>query len=143
MTRRTISFLCVLFVISSVAWAQVTTGTISGTVSDETGGVLPGVAVIVTNTETGVGRAVVTDDEGRYNAPSLSLGDYEVSAGLTGFQTGVRSGIRLTVGREAIVDITLSIGSISERVVVEGEAPLVESTSSTVTSLVDDKKICL
>ncbi|MDA2934226.1 TonB-dependent receptor [Acidobacteria bacterium AH-259-D05] len=141
MTRTTINILCVLLLVSGIAWAQVTTGTISGTVSDETGGVLPGVEVTVTNTDTGGVRAVVTDDAGRYSAPNLTLGNYEVSAGLTGFQTGVRSGIKLTVGREAIIDISLRIGEISERVVVEGEAPLVEATSSTVVGLVDDKKI--
>jgi outer membrane receptor for ferrienterochelin and colicin len=69
------------------------------------------------------------------------LGNYEVEAGLAGFQTSVRSGIQLTVGREAVVDIRLSIGEISERVVVEGEAALVETTSPTLTGLVDQRKI--
>ena len=133
MRKTATTLTCLLILLSGVAWAQVITGTISGTVSDETGAVLPGVEVIVTNTDTSTVRAVVTDDAGRYSAPRLSLGNYEVQAGLTGFQTGVRSGIKLTVGREAIVDIQLSIGAISERVVVEGEAPLVESTTSTVT----------
>ncbi len=141
MKRTATTLTCLLILFSGPIWAQVTTGNISGTVSDETGGVLPGVAVTVTNTDTGINRVVVTGDEGRYRASSLSLGNYEVQAGLTGFQTGVRSGIKLTVGREAIVDIQLSIGSISERVVVTGEAPLVELTTTTVTGLVDDKKI--
>jgi hypothetical protein len=133
-------FLLVTFHLS-VAWAQETTGTISGTITDETGAVLPGVDMTVLNTNTGISRSVISDDEGRYNATSLSLGEYEVQAALAGFQTGVRTGIGLTVGRVAIVDIQLSIGSISERVIVEGEAPLVESTSSVITGLVDDKKI--
>lgn len=141
MIRATITIFSVVLLVSGLSLAQVTTGTISGTVSDETGGVLPGVEVFVTNTDTSSSRTVVTDDEGRYSAPSLSLGNYEVSAGLTGFQTGVRSGIKLTLGQKAIVDISLQIGSISERVVVEGEAPLVESASSTIIGLVDDKQI--
>ncbi len=141
MKRTAIVVTFLLILVSGLAWAQVTTGTISGTVSDETGGVLPGVEIQVTQVDTGATRSVVSDDEGRYSAPSLSLGNYEVQAALTGFQTAVRSGIRLTVGREAIVNVQLQIGSISERVVVEAEAALVESTSSTVAGLVDDQQI--
>jgi len=125
----------------SLAWAQTTTGTILGTVSDETGGVLPGVEITLTNTDTGASRTVVSDDEGRYRSPNLTLGNWEVQAALTGFQTSVRSGIQLTVGREAVVNLRLSIGEITERVVVEGEAPLVETTSPALTALVDQRKI--
>ena len=135
------TFSVALVLCFSAGLAQVTTGTISGTVTDETGGILPGVEVTVTHTDTNLNRSVVTDDEGRYIAPNLSLGNYEVQVGLTGFRTGVRSGIQLTIGREAEVDFTLAVGEISERVIVEGEAPLVEATTSTVTSLVDDRKI--
>ena len=125
----------------SLAWAQTTTGSILGTVTDETGGVLPGVEVTLTNTDTGISRTVVSGDEGTYRAPNLSLGNYEVEAALAGFQTSVRSGIQLTVGREAVVNLRLSIGEISERVVVEGEAALVETTSPVLTGLVDERKI--
>jgi len=125
----------------SLAWAQTTTGSISGTVTDETGGVLPGVDIVLTNTDTGASRTVISDDEGRYRGPNLTLGNYEVEAALAGFQTSVRSGIQLTVGREAVVNIQLSIGEISERVVVEGEAALVETTSPTLTQLVDQRQI--
>lgn len=125
----------------SLAWAQVTTGTILGTVTDETGAVLPGVTITLTNTDTGLTRTVISNDEGTYRGPSLTLGNYEVQAELAGFQTGVRSGIQLTVGREAVVNIRLSIGEITERVVVQGEASLVETTSSTLIGLVDDRKI--
>jgi len=125
----------------SLAWAQTTTGTILGTVSDETGGVLPGVEITLTNTDTGASRTVVSDDEGRYRSPNLTLGNWEVQAALTGFQTSIRSGIQLTVGREAVVNLRLSIGEITERVVVEGEAPLVETTSPALTALVDQRKI--
>ena len=128
-----------VFLLSYPALAQ--SATISGTVSDDSGGILPGVSVIVTHLDTSRVREVVTDDEGRYRATSLALGNYEVEAGLTGFQTTVRSGITLTVGQQAVIDLTLSVGSITERVVVTGDAPLVDTTSSTVTSLVDDRTI--
>ena len=121
--------------------AQATSATILGTVTDETGGVLPGVEVTVTNLERGTTRTAISDDEGRYRAPELQLGDYEVSAMLSGFQTAVRSGITMTVGRQAVVDLVLSVGEITERIVVTGEAPTVETTSSTISGLVDEAKI--
>ena len=121
--------------------AQTTSGTILGTVADETGGVLPGVEVTVTNLDTGAIRLAISDDEGRYRAPEVAPGNYEISAALAGFTTAVRSGINMTVNRQARVDLTLSVGNISERVVVTGEAPTVDTTSSTISGLVDGKKI--
>lgn len=123
------------------AFAQVTTATISGTVKDETGGVLPGVTLTVKHLDTEIGRTLVTDEGGRYRVPQLALGNYEVQAELPGFRTGVRSGITLAVGQEAVVNFTLNVGEITEKVVVTGEAPLVETTSSAISGLVDDKKI--
>ena len=121
--------------------AQVPTGTISGTANDPTGAVLPGLTVTVTHTEKGLSRTLVTDDEGRYQAPNLAVGSYEVKAELPGFRTLVRSGIRLTVGRHAVVDLLLQIGEIADQVSVVGEAPLLETTSSSFSSLVDERRI--
>src|SRR5262245_6517254 len=98
----------------SFALAQ-TTATISGTVKDETGAVLPGVAAEIKNIATGVIRSIVTDDEGRYSVPELMPGSYQVEASLTGFQTAIRTGINLTVGRHAIIDVVLKIGAMDEK----------------------------
>src|SRR5262245_7650824 len=105
--------------VSGLVSAQ-TTATISGTVSDETGGVLPGVTVTARNTETGVSRETVTDTEGRYKASALSIGEYEVTATMQGFQPVVRRGIQLTIGREAVVDFSLALGAVTESVEVSG-----------------------
>ncbi len=75
------------------------------------------------------------------SAPLLSTGNYEIRAELAGFQTGVRRGIRLLVGQEAVVDFTLEIGSITEEVVVTGEAPLVNTTSSTLSSVISERQV--
>jgi len=120
----------VLSVAGSPLLAQGATGTISGVVSDTTGAVLPGVEVSVTNVGTTQSRLVITGDEGRYSTPQLLSGDYEVRAELAGFQTGVRQGIRLVVGQQAVVNFSLQVGSISEEVIVTGEAPLVNTTNS-------------
>jgi len=130
-----------LFCNLAVAMAQVTTGTISGTVQDSTGAVVPGVNITIRNTETGLTRAVASDEAGRYRAPNLPLGAYEVEGSKPGFQTEVRRGITLTVGREAVVNLPLKVGAVAERVEVTGEAPLVDTTSASMEFLVDDKKI--
>src|SRR5438093_2987488 len=111
----------VLFVVlASVAavGAQTASGTISGSVRDETGAVLPGATVLVTNADTSQTRTLVTDASGRYSAPDLAPGPYEVKASLSGFAPIVRSGIRLTVGRDAVVDFALKLGAISDQVTV-------------------------
>src|SRR5262245_11863544 len=127
---------------TQLAFAQVNTATISGTVHDTSGAVLPGASVTIVNQETGISRMVVTNETGRYSAPALGLGNnYQVTAELAGFQSQVRSGIALTVGREAVVDFTLSVGAVSEKVEVTEDAPLVELTNANLGGLVDDRTI--
>jgi len=132
---RVLVFLCFG---GELVLAQVITGTISGTVSDDSGSVVPGATISVRNTNTGISRNVNADAAGRYTVPRLALGDYEVKAGAPGFQTLVHSGITLTVGREATVDLVLKVGAVAETITVTGEAPLVESTTATVSGLVDE-----
>src|SRR5712691_5123494 len=124
-----------------LASAQVTTGTISGTVQDQSGAAVAGTEVTVKNLDTGIARTITSDPGGRYTAPDLPLGNYEVQGQHSGFQTEVRSGINITVGREAVVNLALKVGQLSEKVTITGEAPLVESTTSAMSSLVDERTI--
>jgi hypothetical protein len=135
--------LLVLFFGLSVgqAAAQETTATILGTATDQSGGVLPGVSITVRNLGTSLTRAVVTDSEGRYRMPALSVGSYEITAQLSGFQSVVRSGIVLTVATEAVVNIMMRLGDLSEQLTVTGEAPLVETTTSMVSNLVTQQQL--
>ena len=121
--------------------AQGTTGTISGTVRDQTGAVLPNASIQVSNQETGRARTVTTDAGGRYRVASLELGTYTVQASLAGFRTSVKSGIVLTVGSEVIVDLTTEVGQITESVTVAAETSLVQTTSAELSGLVGDKEI--
>src|SRR6266478_1003506 len=132
--------LCVLL-FTAVAVAQVTTGTISGTVKDTSGAVITGAQVVLLNDDTGISRTVQSDSAGRYSASSLSLGKYRVTATQQGFQTQVRSGIELTVGREAVVDLVMAVGAVAEKVEVVGEAPSIETTTATVSGLVNQEQI--
>ncbi len=116
-------------------------GTILGTVQDESQAVLPGVSVTATNLGTNQSRTTISDDEGRYRVSQLPSGTYEVQAELSGFSTGVRRPIVLSMDSQAVVNFNLSIGQITERVVVTGEAAMVETTSAVTSGLVDDRQI--
>src|SRR5262245_42342446 len=133
------AFLVVL--LSASALAQLTTGTINGTVTDSSGAAIPGASITVKNVETGIARNTISGETGRYEVPNLQPGSYEISASLAGFQTSVRNGVTLAVGQNAVVDHALQVGQVSETVEVTGEAPVVETTTATVTYLVDEAKV--
>src|SRR6185503_11954498 len=120
----------VLFVLcfASLAGAQgqAINGAIEGTITDESGGLLPGVVVTVTNVDTGETRSVVTNDRGIYRAPLLPLGAYRVTAELQGFKKYEQAGISLSAGQIAVVDVKLGVGAVTETVSVSAEPPAVD-----------------
>jgi hypothetical protein len=126
--------------LASPTFAQVTTATLQGTVNDQTGAALPGANVTAKQQETGRTRAVVSDAHGRYQVIALEPGTYDLTVELSGFQTTLRRGIALSLGETTVVDVMLGVGS-AEQVEVSARAPLVETTSSSVSSLVDEKQI--
>src|SRR2546428_4098478 len=132
-------FLLIFFV--SLAFAQLDTGTISGTVADQTGAAVPGASVGIKNVATGIVRRLVTNEAGRYEAVALPIGTYEVTASLAGFQTLVRGGIGLTVGRNAVVDIALRVGEVTQAITITAETSQVETTTATVTQLIDERRV--
>src|SRR5438270_4449988 len=121
--------------------SQVNTGTISGVVQDTSGAVIAGAMVTIRNVDTGTARTLTSDEGGRYIAPALPLGNYEVVGQQTGFQTEVRSGIILTVGREEVINLTLRVGQLADTVTVTAEAPVIETTTAAMSSLVDQRTI--
>ncbi|MBI4455710.1 MAG: TonB-dependent receptor [Acidobacteria bacterium] len=143
MMKRMSSLLC-FTVVLSLGWnvyGQSRGGAVSGVVKDASGAILPGVTITVRSTETGLTRSAVTNDEGLYRAPELAVGNYEVQAELSGFQTAVRTGINLTVGRELVIDFTLQVGELSDKVVVSGEAPMVDTTRATLSDVVEERQL--
>lgn len=117
---------CLGLASSAFAQSQAINGTIEGTVTDSSGAVLPGVTVTVTNTDTGAVRSVVTNDKGVYRAILLPLGRYKVAAELQGFKTFEQSGINLSAGMTAVVNVTMGVGAVTEVVSVTGEAPIAQ-----------------
>jgi hypothetical protein len=122
--------------------AQVSTvGSISGTVHDPQGAAVPNAEVTVTEESTGATRTVTTNDQGFYSIPSLPVGRYSVSASPTGFKKTVNSGIELHIGDKLNIDLSLEVGAVGETVTVTGEASLVSTRSSDVSSLVTQKQV--
>src|SRR5437762_3909078 len=97
------------------AQSQATNGSIEGTIVDPSGGVLPGVTVTITNTDTGIERVVVTNELGLFRAPLLPIGTYRVAAELQGFKRFEKTGVHLSVGETVVVNATLKIGRASCR----------------------------
>jgi len=121
--------------------AQNVAASIQGRVTDSSGEVIQGARVTVRNTGTGDTREMITDASGRYHAPLLPPGEYEVKVALAGFQTVEHRGIRLTVGQDAVADVSLEIGKMTEELVVAGDVSRVNLTSGAVTGLVGEKEI--
>ena len=110
--------------------AQQGTSEIGGKVTDQQSAVLPGVAIVVTNEDTGVFREVVTGPEGSYFVPQIIPGRYRITAKLAGFRSLERRGVLIEVGRTQTLDLTLDVGALAETVTVTGDAPLVDVTSA-------------
>lgn len=121
--------------------AQGTTATILGTVTDTTGAAVPGAAVQVKNVGTGQTQSTQSDAQGRFNVPDLIVGDYEVQAAKAGFATLLHKGITLTVGSQGVVDFALQVGQQTQTVTVEGQVTQVETTTSTVSTLVSQAQM--
>src|SRR5439155_214856 len=105
-------FLCLC---SSIAWGQ-STAQINGTVTDQSGAVLPGVEVTATQTETGLTRSVVSNETGSYVLPNLPVGPYRLEAGLPGFRKFAQTGIVLQVGGNPVINISLQVGQVADTV---------------------------
>src|SRR5262249_49825872 len=111
MRFRVIVAVVLLLVTASFAAAQITSATLSGTIKDETGGVLPGVDVMIRNVDTGLTRNTVSDANGYFTVPGLPPGKYETRATLQGFRTGVQSDVALQVGHQPALNIVLKVGT--------------------------------
>ncbi|MBI3940679.1 MAG: TonB-dependent receptor [Acidobacteria bacterium] len=118
-----------------------TTATLSGTVHDASGAVLPGVSITAESPETGRTQESVSDDQGRYRVAGLPAGHYRVTASLPGFRKAVHDGIQLAVAQAATLDLSLQLGEIAEEVTVRGEAPLVDTTVSSVSGVINSTQM--
>jgi len=121
--------------------AQQGNGIISGTVTDSQGAVVAGAKVEVRNVGTNTVVRTATNEVGFFRTPPVAVGAYQVTAEQDGFKRVVRSGVTLQVDQTAVVNITLEVGGVAETVEVVGEAPLVDTTSATVGTVVENRRI--
>ncbi len=119
-------FLGVAMTMPAAAQSTAINGSIEGVVTDESGGVLPGVTVTIANLDTGDTRVVVTNESGLYRAPLLPLGRYRVSAELQGFKKFEQTGINISAGQTAVISVKMGVGELSETISVTADAPLVD-----------------
>src|SRR5262245_1063502 len=131
----------IVVTIGAPAEAQDFRGSIIGTIVDSSGGLLPGVTVVIMHNETRVSQTVVTDAKGVYQALYLNLGMYTITATLQGFKKVVRPNNPVTIGEALKVDIVLEAGGVSEVVEVTADSPLLNTTTGVNGITVDSKQI--
>ncbi|HET9406210.1 MAG TPA: carboxypeptidase regulatory-like domain-containing protein [Candidatus Sulfotelmatobacter sp.] len=127
--------------VSSLLFAQGTGGRIIGRIADPSGAVLNNVTVTATNDATGVSVSTQSNDSGDYGFPNLSVGTYSLTFELTGFKKDVRHAIKLDVNQILTLNMTMQLGATQEVVDVTSEAPLVETSSTQLGTVVNDRAI--
>ena len=136
---RKTAILVALALLAAVPVFAQQTGTITGTATDEQGAVLPGVTVTVSSPALIAPRSTTTGAGGSYSHPALPPGEYSVSFGLSGFQTVVQEGVRLSVARTLEVNASMGISGVEETVTVTGDAPVVDVRSATVQTNIEQE----
>jgi hypothetical protein len=144
MLRRGL-LLCLALVLLAIGSAplaaQTQLGAIQGTITDESGGVLPGVTVTVTNLATGVSRTTTSNETGVYRVQGLDPGRFSVMADLQGFRKAVNKEVVLSVGATLGVNFTMRTGTVEETIVVQGTAPDIQTERAEISAVVEQKKI--
>ncbi len=138
--RRFVVVLVLVLINAPGAGAQAT-ASISGVVRDSAGGVVPGVAVVVKDENTGAVFEAVTGTDGRYQVPALLAGSYTVTAALSGFKTAETKGVRLAPGQPVSIALTLEVGELSETVVVSSSAELINTETATVAATLNSDQL--
>jgi len=132
----------ILFVLAlNFAFAQVASSTITGTIQDASGAVIPGAKITITEKARATSREVTTNDHGEFSAPNLQIGQYTVTVTVPGFKTQVFNDIVLVVDKVLNLPVTLQPGVITESVEVTGGAPLIDTATSSLGQVIDNKKV--
>lgn len=133
--------ICALLLLPHGAFAQEFRGTISGTVTDPSGAVVPGASIEVVETQTGTTNKTTTDKAGQYVVPFLAPGEYSITANKNGFEAYTRTGVTLQAQEHPIIDLALAIGSASQTVTVTAEAPLVDKADASIGQVISTESV--
>lgn len=136
-----ISVFVVLCVLPSYLFAQVNQARLLGTVTDQSGGVIVGATVTITDVQKNVSRTLTTDSAGEYVAPNLDPDTYRIRVESTGFKTFTREGMQLGVGQDARADVSLEPGEQNQTITVTEALPLVDTTTATLTGSIDNQTV--
>jgi Carboxypeptidase regulatory-like domain/TonB-dependent Receptor Plug Domain len=117
--------------------AQVAGGTLTGTITDRTGSEIPNAQIVIKDLATGIERTVTTNKDGFYIAANLLPAEYQVTISATGFNTEIKTGIKINVGAQQEFNLTLQVGTVTHRVEVTAEAPAVQLASSDISATVE------
>ena len=131
---RMLAFVLAGFLVAPSVWAQTTTGVIRGVITDDSGGVLPGVTVTLKGPATAGTPTTTTNEAGIYRFPNLAPGAYQITAELTGFNTSTQTGIQVALGGTTEVGVQLKISTQQETVTVVAQSPVVDATTTQVTT---------
>src|SRR5579864_4200759 len=130
-----------LLLLAATGFAQNIRGTILGTVRDPSSGVIRGAKVTVWHVATGLVREETTNDSGDYRFDQLPLGQYDLSVEQAGFKKVERQGILLQVDQQPRIDVDMAVGAVTESVVVETAAPIIQTDSATVGSVINNREV--
>ena len=139
--RKWLFVAVVLVIAGGAAPAFAQNAQITGTLTDQSGGVLPGVTVTAKNQDTGLTRTAISEAEGNYRVPALPPGRYTVTAELQGFNIESRTDLVLVIDQTATLDLTLSAATLNETITVTGEAPIVDVRTAVVSTAVTNEQI--
>ena len=135
---RSVLFVCTILTVPALGYAQ--EAVLSGTVTDSTGGVLPGATVQAQQDATGNTFEAVTDARGSYRMP-VRIGTYKITTQLQGFNTATRLGVELLVGQTAVINLQMSPSGVAESLTVTGQSPLVDTTTSSLGGNIDQRQV--
>lgn len=140
LTARMLIILVAALMLTNAAWTDVG-GRITGTVKDQTNGVIPGATVTAINTATGVKQTTTSDAQGSYTFPVLPVGQYEIDVAAGGFKANRTQGLVINVGAALTVDITLELSSQNETVAVTENAAQVETSDTQLGEVIGSKQV--
>jgi len=130
-----------MFVAGAAAQSDVSTSSVKGTVTDETGGIVVNAQVRVINLERGIERTFTTDSQGIYQAPFLSPGVYDIRIEAKGFETHILKNVQLTVGQIAVYDVQMKVGAVTAEVFITAEVPLVETEKTQQANTIQTRQV--
>jgi hypothetical protein len=136
-----VTLFCIALQFTAIPASAQSTGSILGAVKDTSGAVIGDATITITNTETNLVRTVTSGADGSFRASALPVGQYDIRVEKTGFSTQTQRGLKLEVAQELVANISLQVGTMTQEVQVTGEAPLVNTTGSSLESMVNEQRM--